>query len=252
MALHELDSFVRKFVSLWQSGCDASLQVRSEAGNAFINLQLGLGQAKVHPYAAGGGRRGGGPSRQRRRERREAERQEKSNIEAAEEAVKDVEAEQAVITIAEQAVGTEAKKATEVECEQEKSISEEDIVKKKGNEIENPEKGFECELCDFTSNWNNGLQIHMARKHSKLEQLDGNISITEEDIDNDEEYARTNHYWKTGRLGSAFQAFIDANEIIDKSNFKTEQKLVEKQKILEARKLSLGNNFPYYPPWSNK
>ena len=69
---YELDNFVRKFVSLWQSGCEASLHVESKAGNAFISLQLGLGQAHVHPHA--GGRRGGGLARQRRRERREAER----------------------------------------------------------------------------------------------------------------------------------------------------------------------------------
>ena len=47
--------------------------MESTAGNAFISLQLGLGQAQVHPQA--GGRRGGGLARQRRRERREAERQ---------------------------------------------------------------------------------------------------------------------------------------------------------------------------------
>ena len=49
------------------------MHVESKAGNAFISLQLGLGQAHVHPHA--GGRRGGGLARQRRRERREAERQ---------------------------------------------------------------------------------------------------------------------------------------------------------------------------------
>ena len=70
---YELDNFVRKFVSLWNSGCEASLHVESKAGNAFISLQLGLGQAQAHPHA--GGRRGGGLARQRRRERREAERQ---------------------------------------------------------------------------------------------------------------------------------------------------------------------------------
>ena len=40
-----LDKFVRKFVILWQSGCDAKLSVEAEAGNAFVNLRAGLGQA---------------------------------------------------------------------------------------------------------------------------------------------------------------------------------------------------------------
>ena len=84
MGFCELDSFVKKFVSLWRSGCEANLQVQSRAGNAYVNLQLGLGQADVHvhPSAAGdGGRRGGGPARQRRRTRREAERQSRSDAE---------------------------------------------------------------------------------------------------------------------------------------------------------------------------
>ena len=70
---YEFDNFVRKLVSLWNSRCEASLHVESKAGNAFISLQLGLGQAQAQPHA--GGRRGGGLERQRRRERREAEHQ---------------------------------------------------------------------------------------------------------------------------------------------------------------------------------
>ena len=177
MALHELDSFVRKFVSLWQSGCDASLQMRSEAGHAFINLQLGLGQAKVNPCAAGS-HRGGGPSRQRRREHREAERQERFHGEKA----KDVVAEQAASAKAEQAVLIEAEKATKPECEKENPISEEVIVRQEAHEIERAENAFECELCDFKSNWKNWLQVHMARKHSTIEQLDGNISISDKKL----------------------------------------------------------------------
>ena len=45
MEFCELDSFVKKFVSLWRSGCEANLQVQSRTGNAYVNLQLGLGQA---------------------------------------------------------------------------------------------------------------------------------------------------------------------------------------------------------------
>ena len=60
----ELDNFVRKFVSLWQSGCEASLHVETKAGNAFANLKVGLGQVKILTGSKG---------QQRRRERREAE-----------------------------------------------------------------------------------------------------------------------------------------------------------------------------------
>ena len=84
----ELDKFVKKFVSLWQAGFDATLHVESTAGNAVVNLQVGLGQARqvyggVSPNGASGvGCRGGSPSRQRRRQRREAERE---KVKAAEE-----------------------------------------------------------------------------------------------------------------------------------------------------------------------
>ena len=37
---------VRKCVALWQSGQNAKLHVETEAGNAFVHLQVGLGQAK--------------------------------------------------------------------------------------------------------------------------------------------------------------------------------------------------------------
>ena len=79
----ELDSFVRKFRILWQSGCDAKLHVQSEAGNAFVTLSVGLGQVPPGHKHHVVHHRGGGPARQRRKVRRKAERQ------AAEEAVKD-------------------------------------------------------------------------------------------------------------------------------------------------------------------
>ena len=43
----ELGKFVRKFVSLWQSGSNARLHVDSEAVFAHVSLQVDLGQAKL-------------------------------------------------------------------------------------------------------------------------------------------------------------------------------------------------------------
>ena len=42
----ELGKFVQNFVSVWQSGSNARLHVESEAGYAFVSLQVDLGQAK--------------------------------------------------------------------------------------------------------------------------------------------------------------------------------------------------------------
>ena len=110
---------------------------------------------------------------------------------------------------------------------------------------EKAEHEFKCFICDFTSNWGNGLQIHMTRKHNTIDQIDGNS----EDIDDDKKYSGTHHYWKTGRLGTVFQSFLDANEIIETSNLEKEIKIKEKEKILEARKSAFGKDFRNFLPW---
>ena len=84
MAGNELESFVRKFVNLWQSGCDAKLHVESEAGKAFITLRVGLGHDLLGHHHHDGRHRGGGPAKQRRKERREAERQAAEEVVVAE------------------------------------------------------------------------------------------------------------------------------------------------------------------------
>ena len=84
MAGNELDSFVRKFMNLWQSGWDAKLNLESEAGNVFVTLRVGLGEDPIGHHQQVVHHRGGGPARQRRRERRESERK---VTKAAEEAV---------------------------------------------------------------------------------------------------------------------------------------------------------------------
>ena len=70
--------------------------------------------------------------------------------------------------------------------------------------LESPD--FECIFCDFRSNWQNGLKVHMARKHEKdiIEQLDGNDDLA---LETDKKYHRTSHYWATGFLGSGYQNY---------------------------------------------
>ena len=65
---------------------------------------------------------------------------------------------------------------------------------------EEAKDNFSCEICDFRIN----LAIHMTKKHSNIEQLDGSSSISE-DYDEKEKYSRTIHYWKEGTLGTVFQ-----------------------------------------------
>ena len=107
--------------------------------------------------------------------------------------------------------------------------------------------GFSCDICDFKSNWANGLSIHIARKHCSIEQVDGI-----DDLKENYKYPDTCHYWKTGRLGTVFQTFIDVNEIIDTSNLSEVIKEIEKAKVLDARKCAFGENYAYVPPWNQK
>ena len=68
----EVNSFVVKFMSLWQTGRDACLQIETQsAGKAFVNLRLGLGE---HPHHQQHHHRKESPSKQRRRDKRAAER----------------------------------------------------------------------------------------------------------------------------------------------------------------------------------
>ena len=88
----------------------------------------------------------------------------------------------------------------------------------------------------------------MTKKHAELEKLDGNTSIRE-DSEEIEKYSETIRYWKEGKIGTAFQSYLDAIDVIKTSNFSEDFKDVEKCKVLEARKQVFGSEFEYYPPW---
>ena len=105
---------------------------------------------------------------------------------------------------------------------------------------------FPCHICDFRSTRTNGLSIHMTRKHANIEQLDGSTSVSE-DLEEDVKYFRTKSYWKEGRLGTSYQVFLDANDIVEKSDLSDKSK---KAKILDARKCAIGSNFKHSPSWS--
>ena len=98
----------------------------------------------------------------------------------------------------------------------------------------------------FYSNFENGLKVHLARKHSKIEQLDGHH---DEEGEDDEYYAGSKHFWKNGWLGGAFQSFCDANEVVNTCDISEEDRKIIKAEILEARRAALGSNFMYFPPW---
>ena len=46
-------------------------------------------------------------------------------------------------------------------------------------------KEFKCELCDFVSNTERGLNIHMIRVHTKIEQIDGVLDESQLECESD-------------------------------------------------------------------
>ena len=49
-----------------------------------------------------------------------------------------------------------------------------------------------------------------------------------------------------------FQCYLDANEILEKIDFTEEEKVIEKNKVLEARKFAFGTDYIYVPPWKSR
>ena len=166
----EFHSFVRKFVNLWQSGFHAKLYVESEAGNAFVNLQLGLGQAQP---AHGDGQAVGG-SRLRRRERRAAERRVNA---VAEEAVAD---EAAAVKAAEEVAAAEV--AEEVKAAEEAAAAksaEEAAAVEVAEEITAGTGLFKCDVCEKMFSNGKNMRIHQGKQHkatsSPIPQFDGSF-----------------------------------------------------------------------------
>ena len=240
MFMSEIDSFICKFRNLLHSGRNARLEIKSESGKATVNLS-----AEVEIPAKQSYQPRNIPARQRRRDRRAAARAEAVDTEAAADAAtedvaaaqveKDVEARAAIAS--DVTIGNKFKDAVEAtDLEAGTAFEPADEMTKEA------EIDFSCHICDFSSNWESGLHIHMTKKHANIEQVDGNETL-DDDLEEDAQYKETSHYWKTGRLGTSYQAFIDANDCIEKSNLPEEIKKRETTKILDARKCAFGPNF---------
>ena len=70
----EIDSFILKFKNLLLSGRNATLLIKSNAGNAEVSLSVELGEIPPQPDQLHRHRSRDGPSQQRRRLRRAAAR----------------------------------------------------------------------------------------------------------------------------------------------------------------------------------
>ena len=178
-----MDSFLYKCNHLWCAGLKTSLKVEAENGEASISLTVGLGcvpppfYSQTPPSQNHSVHRG--PSYYRRQERRRqaATATQPARDDSAEQAQQEVDDENKTQSNNVEEVAVEATTGPTVSPE---------------IQAEQAEKEFSCDLCDFKSKWKNGLSIHMTKKHSKIEQLDGH---SEMEIDHDK-YSTTKHYWK--------------------------------------------------------
>ena len=185
MAHCEVDNFVNKFKFLCSAGYKATLTIEASEGEAFVTLKTGLGHIVPPCPIKKSYRRG--PSYQRRQEQRQAARA-AAAASGSQTTVQEGD-ENAIAEEASNVLGP-------VETDNGKNASE---------PADKAEDDFSCEVCDFRSNWANGLAIHMTRKHVNMEQLDGSSSVCEDsEKEKDEKYSRTDHYWKEGRLGSGY------------------------------------------------
>ena len=227
----DIDLFIRNFKELWKSGRSAHLNLDAHAGEAWIGLRVRLGHTgQRHHHHQHEGKTRDSPSRQRRRLRRAAAREK-----AAEEA----------------AIGTEGAEKAASNVAIDENVGSTEVTEEVTNNVVETESEFSCNLCEFRSKWENGIKIHMARKHSRIEQLDGNTSVNDASEEDDEKYKYVKHYLHTGWLGGAYQTFLDAMDIINESDLNEELKVIEKEKVLTARKLALGENFSWFPPWDS-
>ena len=172
--LIELDSFVGKFVRLWQSVSGASLKVESKAGKATVILQLDLGQP--HPPKKQVPSPVVGAAQYRCLQRRAAER--KAAAEAVQEqVVVDVEAEQAK---ADEIVGyVDAEQASH---ENVNAIPEENIAAEAkdaagGKATEEAVEANTCEVCEKTFQTFKGLRAHIGKQHKEIPQVDGSNDV---------------------------------------------------------------------------
>ena len=213
MAHYEIDSFVNKFKNLWHCGVKATLKVESDNGDAVVSLQASLGNI-LPPFCFNSSNdptsqqcRYRGPSYQRRQQRRRAARE--ATVEESDallQVADDDTAGQVVDENESDNLGHEAELAAEASVDpQVMAISKEaeeaskHLAKRKTDTTEADQalSEYSCEMCDFVSNWKNGLRIHVSRKHGNIEQLDGH----NDDSSSDGKYFNTLKLLGKGKAG---------------------------------------------------
>ena len=119
------------------------------------------------------------------------------------------------------------------------------------NKHDHPGELLVCDLWDFITSRKTGLDIHVAKKHKGIQQVDGNSS------DSEESYAGS--YWESDYMGTDYQTYLDAIGDIESANISIDEKPIERERALKAREsafLKRGDKLDFIhkrmPPWSSK
>ena len=213
----ELENFLQKFHQLRRAGLTAHLDLDTFAGQAWVGLRVMLGPVQQkhqdHPKP-----KSRSPSYFRRQERRRAAKAASSSEQSS-----------------------DIVNAAEANTEQSSDASKEAVE---------ASSEYACEICDFKSNKESGLNIHMSRKHPVLEQIDGNTEDFEDfetEFDNEiEEYLSTGSFPESDSLW--YEQFWEDLLGYLKSRKEKLEALEAYRKLLEKKK-GMGS-YLGYAPWN--
>lgn len=167
MSVSEFESFVGKFHQLWRAGITAHhLDMETHAGQAWVALRVPLGQfpgpvpQDHHQQFPNHSQRS--PAYFRRQEKRKETRAaadmiaEKVDVAGKATINEEVTVAEEELNLAEEIIVSEKAEEIAIDDEADKvtgNTSNEEVTKN----AEQAEEDFSCELCDFRSNWNNGI-----------------------------------------------------------------------------------------------
>ena len=163
--IFEINSFVHKFVNLWQAGRNVSLKLDSKAGQASVTLHLDLGQAVPPQHVQNARDR----RRQRRADARKSNAAEAANIMGAN-----------LVKESDLKVGATGKAVTndEIVIHVDKAFTNDvEMSAENAEEAETKVQSFKCEECDKILDSAVDLRAHEVNKHrvtySPIPQNDG-------------------------------------------------------------------------------
>ena len=109
--------------------------------------------------------------------------------------------------------------------------------------ITSNQNSLTCDLYDYKGESSVGLRMHISRKHQDIPQLDGESFLARE----------TNCWWEKPFKSSLknFQTYQEVLLGIDENPLSEEEMCTERDTMMQARKDAFGDNYSFFPPWSN-